>query len=295
MNLAINKIMHHVHSRVLQGRIVKAILVSGALFVGLGAAHAQSTTGNVNNFDSTAHHSGMHRHWANRGGDSTARKDGFHKGGPGANGGWQASRQHHGRPGQDGWARGGGFGRGHGFRGNGIRYTPEQRKQVMAINKDYRQRSVDLFKKDNITLKEYKAGLIALQKEKKTRLEALLTQQQKDQLATRRQRAAENARVMAAARMERLKIRLNLTDDQVARIKASQENLMASMKAIHDNDNLLPQQKMEQFKDLASKRQDNIKAVLTPDQLSKFQEMNKNRPGSSWGERDHRFRGDDGK
>src|SRR5579863_7803865 len=72
------------------------------------------------------------------------------------------------------------FGRGH---HEFVHYTPEQREQVMAINKDYRQRREALFQQDNSTLKQYKAGLLALDKEKKAKLQALLTPQQKDQLA----------------------------------------------------------------------------------------------------------------
>ena len=150
----------------------------------------------------------------------------------------------------------------------------------MAINMDYHKKSSDLFKKDNITLKEYKAGLVALQKEKKSKLEALLTQKQKDELAARKKRASENMQVMAAARMERLKIRLNLSDDQIAKLKSGQESLRAQMQSIHENQDLLPQQKMEKLKDLAAKRQDDFKSVLTPEQLSKLQEMkHRQRPG----------------
>src|SRR5579883_631328 len=94
--------------------------------------------------------------------------------------------------------------------GPGIHYTPEQRKQMMAINKEYHQKADDLYKQDNLTLKQYKAGLVSLNKEKKDKLAALLTQQQKDELATRRKRMDENHQVMEAAHLERLKLRLNL-------------------------------------------------------------------------------------
>jgi hypothetical protein len=160
-----------------------------------------------------------------------------------------------------------------------IRYTPEQRKQIAEINKDIRQRSADLFKKDNSTLKEYKAGLVALQKEKKTRMEALLTQKQKEDIATVRKRRTENEQVMAAAHMERLKLRLNLSDDQVTKIKTGQQDLHSQLKAIHDNDNLLPQQKMEQLKALVAKRNDTYKSVLTPEQYSQFEKMSHRREG----------------
>src|SRR5258705_1644878 len=126
-------------------------------------------------------------------------------------------------------------------------YTPEQRRQLMAINKDYHDKSAGLFKKDNITLKEYKAGLLALQKDRRSKMEALLTPQQKEQQARRKKMAGENRQVAEAARLERLKLRLNLSDDQVTKIKAGQADLHAQARSIHENDDLLPPEKMEQM------------------------------------------------
>ncbi|HVW62944.1 MAG TPA: hypothetical protein VHC48_22990, partial [Puia sp.] len=145
------------------------------------------------------------------------------------------------------------------------------------INKEYHDKSADLYKKDNITLKEYKAGLLALQKDKRSKMEALLTPQQKEQMARRKKMGEENRQVAEAARMERLKLRLSLSDDQVAKIKAGQADLHAQAKSIHENDNLLPQEKMEQMKGLMAKRKDVFKSVLTPGQFSKFEEMSHRR------------------
>ncbi len=88
----------------------------------------------------------------------------------------------------------------------------------------------------------------------------------------------ENDQVMAVARLERLRLHLNLTDDQVAKLKAGQQNLRSQAKAIHENDNLLPQEKREQMKALLAKRNDTYKAVLTPEQFSQFEKMH-HRPG----------------
>ncbi|HWB91237.1 MAG TPA: hypothetical protein VG605_05275 [Puia sp.] len=154
-----------------------------------------------------------------------------------------------------------------------IHYTPEQRKQFIAINKEYRRKAADLFAQDNLTLKQYKAGLLVLNKEKKDKLAALLTPRQRDLLAAKQKRMDENRQVMEAARLERLKLRLNLTDDQVAKLKAGQENLHSQVKAIHDNDNLLPRQKKEQMKTLLAKRNNTYKSVLTPEQYSQFEKM----------------------
>jgi hypothetical protein len=245
----------------------KVYMLLAALFLGWGlGAQAQSTA--TPPADSTHHHNGMHRSWGNKPGGND---QGF-RGDP------QGGRQwgFHGRQGQHDWAsrnhhRGGR--QGFGGRGEHIRYTPAQRTQVMAINKEYRQKAADLFKQDNSTLKQYKAGLLALQKEKKDKLAALLTPQQKTEIATRRKRTDENRQVMEVARLERLKLRLNLSDDQIAKIKAGQENLRSQFKAIHENESLLPQEKSEQMKTLMAKRNDTYKSVLTPEQYSQFEKM----------------------
>ena len=261
-------------NRKFSSHLRKASFLLGAVLLGW-AANAQTTTPS-----DTTHRQGMHHRWGPRnGGDSTMA-------GRGRNMAWGRDmaggrNMAWGRQGGQGFGHGHGFARGAGRNGWGgeahVHYTPEQRKQVAAINKDYRQKAEDLFKKDNSTLREYKAGLLALQKEKKTKLEALLTRNQKDEMAARRKRMAENRQVMAVARMERLRLHLGLSDDQVAKIRAGQESLRSQVKAIHENDNLLPQQKMEQMKALMAKRNDTYKTVLTPEQYSQFEKMSHGR------------------
>jgi Spy/CpxP family protein refolding chaperone len=249
-------------------------LLIGALILGW-AANAQST-GNNPTTDTT--HTMHHRF------HGAANGYGFHR-----SGGSKDSSFHHfrggpggyafHRPGQNYFGHNGFHGRHHEF----VRLTPEQRKQVMAINKDYRQKSQDLFKQDNITLKQYKAGLIALQKEKKAKVEALLTPLQKDQQAASRRLREDRADLMASTRLERLRQALNLTDDQVSKLKTGQDNLRSQAQAIHKNDNLLPQEKREQLKALMTTRNDNFKTILTPDQYSKFQQMRSHHRGGPGG------------
>jgi hypothetical protein len=279
--------------RTISSLLIKVCILLGAFFLGLAAhTHAQSPSQNQTGIqsDTTHHHYGMRRGWGHRpGGDSLAKRDGFHKG-PGGHDGFRDGRGREGwGHGQDGWASRGGHRHGR-FGHERIHYTPEQRQQLMAINKDFKQRSEALFAQDNITLKQYKAGLIALQKDKKAKLAALLTPQQKNEMAERRKRMTENAQVMEVARLERLRLHLNLTDDQVAKLKAGQENLRSQVKAIHENDNLLPQEKREQMKALMAKRTDTYKSVLTPDQYTQFEKMHHHGRGpGGGGPGGHRF------
>lgn len=105
-----------------------------------------------------------------------------------------------------------------------------------------------------MTLRQYKTGLAALEKDKRAKMQALLTPEQKAAVDARRKQRNENAQVRAAARLERLRLNLNLSDDQVAKIKARQQDLRTKARAIHENDNLLPQEKIQQMKTLMTTR-----------------------------------------
>jgi len=163
-----------------------------------------------------------------------------------------------------------------------IHYSAGQRKQMRSINDEYKKKSQDLYGEDNITLGQYKSQLLALQNDKKTKLQALLTPEQKNEMEKWKKHASEEMQIRAAANLERMKIKLNLNDEQTAKIKSQQTNLRSQMQAIHQNDNLLPYQKKEQMKSLLANREAGIKSVLTPDQLSEFEKMHKHRFGERW-------------
>jgi hypothetical protein len=174
----------------------------------------------------------------------------------------------------------------HSFRRRGFgdqafhaHFSPEQRKQAQSINESYRKKAADLYKNDNLTLREYKSQLLTLQKEKKSKTQALLTPEQKDQVAKWKKQASENAQVRDAAFLERMRLRLQLSDAQAANIKSQRVSLRTQMQSIHENEDLLPYQKMEQIKALGDKNKDLMKSVLTPDQYTEFENMHKQRLG----------------
>jgi len=101
-------------------------------------------------------------------------------------------------------------------------------------------------------------------------------------MAAHRKQRQDNARIRAAARLERLRLNLNLSDDQVARLKTGREDFRGKARAIHENDNLLPREKRAQMEVLMASRRDNLKSILTPEQLNKFQQMGHHRFGGPW-------------
>lgn len=243
------------------------IVTLAVLIILSWSAKAQSSD-SENNLSDSSHKNQYKREWHHRGNDSLQRAHAFGQGRDEGMNRHNFSRNERERQsfGRHNWAY-------H------VHYTPEQRKQMQAINSDYKKQSTDLLKNDNMTIKEYKAKLLAFQKERKSKLQNLLTQEQKDQLAKWKKQAAENSQVRAAANLERMKIHLQLTDQQASAIQSKQASFREQMKLIYENENLLPYQKMEQMKTLAANQKDAIKSVLTPDQLSTFEDMHRKRFG----------------
>ncbi|HLY68957.1 MAG TPA: hypothetical protein VKR53_04465, partial [Puia sp.] len=223
---------------------MKKLLSLSAILFFFFAANAQVPDNDQITIDSSHHHV-MRRPWNQHGSDSLHRAFRGNRDEAmsrfGAAG--RYNRFHSFRRNRNGWAR-----------TNHLHYSAGQREQMRTINDDYRKKSQDLYKQDNLTLGEYKSQLLGLQKDRKNKLQNLLTADQKNEMEKWKKHLAEEMQVKAAARLERMRIHLNLSDDQTAKIKLQQTEFRAQVQAIHKNENLLPYQKKDQVKALLAKR-----------------------------------------
>ena len=74
-----------------------------------------------------------------------------------------------------------------------------------------------------------------------------------------------------------MKTDLNLTDDQVAKIKDQRKSLMEQAKAIRENSSLTEEQKKEQLMNLMKSSKESMNNILTAEQLKKKEEMRNSR------------------
>ena len=147
-----------------------------------------------------------------------------------------------------------------------INYTKEQRAQLKTINENYQKQLLELQSNNAIALGEYKSKVAQLKKDRKAQMQNLLTDAQKQKIAEAKKRADINRKVMATARLERMKLTLGLNDEQVAKIKEQRKTVQTQMKSIRENDMLLPEQKRNEMKQLVLQHKDDLKSVLTDDQ-----------------------------
>ncbi|MGB3089962.1 MAG: hypothetical protein WBB20_08350, partial [Chitinophagaceae bacterium] len=75
-----------------------------------------------------------------------------------------------------------------------------------------------------------------------------------------------------------MKTELGLTDAQSAKIESNRKEMGEKMKTIRENKSLSDEQKKEQMKELMKKQKENMKSVLTEEQLKKLKDTNHKRP-----------------
>ncbi len=160
-----------------------------------------------------------------------------------------------------------------------LKLTDEQRRQGKIIRENTEKQIATIYNNDKLTLGDYKKNKAAFIQDQKTKLDGLLTAEQKTTIADSKKKMADNMQVHAAARLERMKIDLGLKDEQVANIKASQAQMRDKAKAIHEDAALLPEQKREQMKALMNQQKENLKTVLTAEQLAKIESRKPIREG----------------
>jgi periplasmic protein CpxP/Spy len=75
------------------------------------------------------------------------------------------------------------------------------------------------------------------------------------------------------SRLKMLTEKLNLTEDQQAKVKPILEDESKQMKALHDDTSLDPADRRVKMKELHDSSTEKINAILTPDQQAKWKQM----------------------
>ena len=75
------------------------------------------------------------------------------------------------------------------------------------------------------------------------------------------------------SRLKMLTEKLNLTEDQQAKVKPILEDEAKQKKALHDDTSLAPADQQAKMKELHESSTEKINAVLTPDQQAKWKQM----------------------
>ena len=163
-----------------------------------------------------------------------------------------------------------------------LNFTDQQKQQVKDINQKYHQQLADLNKNLDITVREQREKMASLRKDHMTQLQGVLTADQKAQIQKMKDERAELAKVNAKAREDKMKIKLGLTDEQAQKLKDLRTTTFTKMKELRSNQSLTPDQKKAQITAIMKDQKEQMKTVLTPEQLKQLDEMHHGHQRGEW-------------
>ena len=158
-----------------------------------------------------------------------------------------------------------------------LNFSEDQKNQAKTINDDFRKQMQELNKKENITVKEMRDKKSALLKERKSKMNRLLTAEQKTKIVQLKAEQKVKNQERMTKHLDKMKTNLNLSDDQVSKIKAQRSATQAKAEKIRKNESLSREQKKEQMMALKAEAKAQNQKIFTPEQLKKREEMRKNR------------------
>lgn len=158
-----------------------------------------------------------------------------------------------------------------------LNFSEDQKKQAKTINEDSHKKMQELNKNESITVKEMRDRRAAIQKERKTKMDGLLTAEQKTKMTQLKAERKVKNEAGYAKRLDKMKTNLNLTDEQVTKLKAQQAANHAKAQQIKNNESLSREQKKAQMMALKTQTKDEHNKIFTAEQLKKKEEMRKNR------------------
>ena len=156
-----------------------------------------------------------------------------------------------------------------------LNLSEDQKKQAKAIKADARNKMQELNKNESITVKEQRDRKATIKKEQKTKMDGLLTAEQKTKQVQIKAAQKVKHEERYAKHVDKMKTNLNLTDDQVNKMKAQRTAVHAKAQNIKNNELLSRAQKKAQMMALKTEAKEQNKKIFTPEQLKKRDEMKK--------------------
>lgn len=183
-----------------------------------------------------------------------------------------------------------------------LNLSADQKAKMQSLREEFKKESEALKAQENtLTAAQMKEKRKALHEKHQAQMQAILTKEQKEQIAqfkaehkgAAQARKGNKGRFDSTARGAREGFRgqrgpggergaefakeLNLTADQQTRMQQIRTDFRSKMEAVRNNSTLTQEQKRTQFQELAKAQQEQLKSVLTKEQIEKMQSLRKER------------------
>ncbi|HEY1113123.1 MAG TPA: hypothetical protein VGE66_06160 [Chitinophagaceae bacterium] len=187
-----------------------------------------------------------------------------------------------------------------------LNLTADQKAKMQAMKEEFKKESDALKAQENtLTAAQMKEKRKALHEKHQAQMQSILTKEQKDQVAQMKAkhkgdaqaRKGDKGRFDSSARGQRDGFRgnrgergdrgaefakeLNLSADQKAKMQQVRTDFRSKMEAVRNDNALTQEQKRTKFQELAKAHQEQMKSILTKEQIQKMQSLRKERPAKN--------------
>ena len=181
---------------------------------------------------------------------------------------------------------------GHEMMGKQLNLTADQKAQMKSIHEAERKDMEALKSNTSLSKEQQRAQRMELHKKYSDQMQALLTPDQKVQMEKMKTEGMGRGKMgkgdfkqgrkpgMKGEGMERrqnMENELNLTQDQKDRMAKARENARTQMESIRNDKTLSEDQKKEKMMSLRKQQQEELKKILTREQLEKMKSQKKDR------------------
>jgi hypothetical protein len=151
--------------------------------------------------------------------------------------------------------------------------SEEQQKKLKALQEDYRKNLMDLHKKDDITVKEWRAKMEELQKKHHEDLQSFITPEQKSRIGRMRLQRNHIADINAKTRMNRLNMQLSPNHGLNEKLYRLHRVMPGQMKTLREHQLLNMQKRRPELRSLMEKRIRTMKPIPMYEQKRRIQQM----------------------
>ena len=170
-----------------------------------------------------------------------------------------------------------------------LNLSPDQKARLQSIREDFKKQSADLKNNTSLSAEEKKNRRKTLHEQFRTQSAAVLTPAQKEQMANMKGEWKEKnkdakrggqARAGKDNRMQRgqgLQTELGLTSDQQQKMEQIRTDFRNRFSSLRSDNALTQEQKKAKMQELIKQQQDQMKSILTPEQIQKMESLRQQR------------------
>lgn len=148
--------------------------------------------------------------------------------------------------------------------------SDEQKNKFKSLQEDFRKNMMDLRKKDDITVKEWRSRMENLQKKHQEDMQSIFTPEQKERMKLQKNRMAD---INARAKMNRLPMRLRVNPGPSERLYKLYRVMPDRMQNYRGHQFLNMQKRRAELRWMMERRYRNLKTIPMFDQKRRMEQL----------------------